>query len=70
MEPIENAVIASVEQFAVDAAPGIVSHILADAVGVVESLADEVVEIVEELPSVVSSVLHVVERCVLGVPQS
>ena len=65
-----DAVIASVEQAAVDAVPGIVSQILADAVGVVESLADEVVEIVEELPSVVSSVLHVVERCVLGVPQS
>ena len=70
MEPVKDAVIAEVEKAVVEAAPGVVSHILADAVDAAEALADEVVELVKELPSVVSQVLHVIERCVLPVPQS
>ena len=70
MEPVKDAVIAEVEKAVVEAAPGVVSHILADAVDAAEALADEVVELVKELPSAVSQVLHVIERCVLPVPQS
>ena len=70
MEPVKDAVIAEVEKAAVEAAPGVVSHILADAVDAAEALADEVVELVKELPSAVSQVLHVIEHCVLPVPQS
>ena len=70
MEPVETAVTVAAEDAAVEVAPGVVSHILADAVDAAEALADEVVELVKELPSAVSQVLHVIEHCVLPVPQS
>ena len=70
MEPVKDAVIAEVEKAAVEAAPGVVSHILADAVDAAEALADEVVEAVEGLPALISSVVHSLEHCVLPVPLS
>ena len=70
MEPVKDAVIAEVEKAVVEAAPGVVSHILADAVDAAEALADEVVEVVEGLPALISSVVHSLEHCVLPVPLS
>ena len=70
MEPIENAVIVAAEKVAVEVAPEVVSHILADAVDAAEALADEVVEAVEGLPALISSVVHSLEHCVLPVPLS
>ena len=70
MEPIENAVIVAAEKVALEVAPDVVSHILADAVDAAEALADEVVELVKDFPSAVSHVLQVIECCVLPAPQS